>query len=204
MGTLPQRSLFSWKNVDRSPEILRLRRVLNVLPDEELIATLETERQERRDDYPIEAVWNSLIAGVVFGHESVAQQRTIARAGGLTAPITPTPHPLTMKRATRPGRSSGQLSLIFLPGGPTTKKPTLPPSSTLAPTAQHLCPSAIHTPSLPRPLFRKSLTRVAQASCLCELPSAAKKQPIPPLNTTGRLPQAMSFQPYGLRNWVVQ
>jgi hypothetical protein len=72
MGTVAQGSLFSWKIVERSPEILRLRRILAVLPDEELIRALVRERKGKRDDYPLEAVWNSVIAMVVFGHDGPA------------------------------------------------------------------------------------------------------------------------------------
>jgi hypothetical protein len=64
MSTIRQQSLFSWEDVDQSTEILRLRRVLDVLPDEGLIDALLKERRQKRDDYPLEAVWNSLIAGV--------------------------------------------------------------------------------------------------------------------------------------------
>lgn len=72
MATVTQPSLFSWEIVDQSPEILRLQRVLDVLPDDELLDVLVAERAGRRNDYPILAVWNSLIAGIVFGHDSIA------------------------------------------------------------------------------------------------------------------------------------
>jgi len=72
MSTLAQPFLFSWEIVEKSSEILRLKRALDVLPDSELIEALRKERKGKRDDYPVEALWNSLIAGVVFGHESVA------------------------------------------------------------------------------------------------------------------------------------
>ena len=72
MSTIKQSSLFSWDVVNNSPEILRLKRILDVLPDQELMKALRSERKGRRDEYPLELVWNSLLAGVVFGHESVA------------------------------------------------------------------------------------------------------------------------------------
>lgn len=75
MTTVSQLSLFSWKNVDASPEILRLARVLDTLPDEPVIAALIRQRKKKRNDYPVEAVWNSLIAGVVFGHNGVESLR---------------------------------------------------------------------------------------------------------------------------------
>jgi hypothetical protein len=75
MATIAQPYLFSWENVEKSSEIFRLKRVLETLPDGELIAALEADRKRRRDDYPIAAIWNSLIAGIVFGHESIASLR---------------------------------------------------------------------------------------------------------------------------------
>lgn len=84
MSTIAQPYLFSWESVDRSPEILRLKRVLDVLPDAELVDALVGERRGRRDDYPVEAVWNSLIAGIVYGHDSVTSLiRELRRNGEL-------------------------------------------------------------------------------------------------------------------------
>ena len=37
--------------------------------------TLEAGREGRRDDYPIRAVWNSVLKGIVFQHESVESLR---------------------------------------------------------------------------------------------------------------------------------
>jgi len=36
---------------------------------------LEERRDRGRDDYPVRAMWNSLIAGVVFEHPSIASLR---------------------------------------------------------------------------------------------------------------------------------
>jgi len=65
-------SMFSWQAVESSPEILRFRLVLEQLDDEELMNVLEAERGHARDDYPIRAVWNAMIAGIVFRHETRA------------------------------------------------------------------------------------------------------------------------------------
>lgn len=72
MSTIKQFSLFSWDLVNNSPEILRLKRILDVLPDQDLMKAIREDRKGRRDDYPLEVLWNTLLAGVVFGHESVA------------------------------------------------------------------------------------------------------------------------------------
>src|SRR5680860_905656 len=84
MATIVQLPLFSWEAVDSSPEILRLKRVLDVLPDADLIEILLQERKGKRNDYPLEAVWNSLIAGIVFGHGSIESlRRELLRNGEL-------------------------------------------------------------------------------------------------------------------------
>ena len=64
--------LFSWADVEKLPELRRLELVLDTLPDEELLATLEAERGRGRNDYPVRAMWRALLAGVVFGHRSIA------------------------------------------------------------------------------------------------------------------------------------
>jgi len=67
-----QKSLFSWKQVDLSPELLRLKRVLDVIPDGHIIAALESLRGLRgRNAYPVRPVWNALLAGIVFQHPTV-------------------------------------------------------------------------------------------------------------------------------------
>lgn len=73
-------NLFSWDQVDAKSDLQRLRLVLEAIPDEELMRTLERERKGRRDKYPIRAVWNSLIAGVVFEHAGIESlRRELAR-----------------------------------------------------------------------------------------------------------------------------
>ena len=76
MATIAQRELFSWKEIEELGDLERLRLVLDHLPDEPLMEVLEAERGVRgRDDYPVRAVWNSLLAGIIYGHESVESLR---------------------------------------------------------------------------------------------------------------------------------
>ena len=84
MAIMPQPQLFSWEHIDAASDLDRLRMVLDALPDEALMGVLEDERKGRRDDYPIRAVWNSVIAGIVFQHSGVeALRRELARNGEL-------------------------------------------------------------------------------------------------------------------------
>lgn len=84
MSILPQPSLFSWEEVEATREISRLTRLLDVLPDRELLDALEAERAGRRNDYPLAALWRALLAGIVFGHPSLASlSRELGRNGQL-------------------------------------------------------------------------------------------------------------------------
>jgi len=69
------RRLFSWQEVEDLGDLERLQLVLDAVPDERLMRVLAAERGQGRNDYPVRAVWNSILAGVVFGHPSVASLR---------------------------------------------------------------------------------------------------------------------------------
>ena len=84
MAIIPEPYLFSWKNVDAQSDLKRLEFVLSALPDERLMRKLEQRRGRGRDDYPVRAVWNSIIAGIVFGHKTVESlRRELMRNGEL-------------------------------------------------------------------------------------------------------------------------
>lgn len=72
MAILAQPSLFDWCDIEAGSDLDRLRLVLGAMPDEALVAQLEAERGRGRDDYPVRACWNALVASYVFQHPSVA------------------------------------------------------------------------------------------------------------------------------------
>ena len=71
MAIISQTNLFSWEEIEELGDLDRLRLVLDHLPDEELMRVLEKERAKGRDDNPVRAIWNSIIAAIVFQHNSV-------------------------------------------------------------------------------------------------------------------------------------
>jgi hypothetical protein len=84
MAIIPQGNLFSWKEIDELGDLERLRLVIEHLPDEELMLTLEGHRGRGRDEYPVRAVWNSLLAGIVYQHPSIdSLRRELSRNGQL-------------------------------------------------------------------------------------------------------------------------
>jgi len=65
------RSLFSWDDVENLPDLKRLSLVLNYIPDEKIVQAMEKKRGNGRDDFPVRPMWNAVIAGIVFQHESI-------------------------------------------------------------------------------------------------------------------------------------
>lgn len=75
MASIAQKSLFCWQDIEELGDLKRLKLVLDSIPDEGLMKLLEERRGCGRNDYPVRAVWNSLLAMVVFGHGSIASLR---------------------------------------------------------------------------------------------------------------------------------
>ncbi|MCY0899622.1 MAG: hypothetical protein OWU33_11940 [Firmicutes bacterium] len=66
MAIIPQPPVFSWHELSELGDLERLVLVLDTLPDESLMRTLEAACGRGRNDYPIRARWNSLLAGGSF------------------------------------------------------------------------------------------------------------------------------------------
>jgi len=64
-------SLFDWRDVDARSDLDRFYLVCDHLPDTRLVQYLEVMRGSGRDDYPVAAMWNAVVAGVVFQHPSI-------------------------------------------------------------------------------------------------------------------------------------
>ena len=84
MAIIPQMSLFDYREIESLGDLKRLRLVLEYLPDEKFMKHLEKERGNGRDDYPIRAMWNSILAGIIFEHPKIASLiRELSRNGQL-------------------------------------------------------------------------------------------------------------------------
>ena len=93
MAKLITRYLFSWKDVEARSDLERLKLVLEHLPDEALMEAMEKHRKWGRDDYPIRPVWNSVLAGVVYQHQSIdSLRRELSRNGELRGVCGFDPH----------------------------------------------------------------------------------------------------------------
>ncbi len=52
MAIIPQITIFEWAEIENLGDLERLKLVLENLPDENLMVTLENDRKNGRDDYP--------------------------------------------------------------------------------------------------------------------------------------------------------
>lgn len=75
MAIIHETFLFSWENLENTGDLYRLELLLRHLPDEKLMDAIEKTRGNGRNDYPVRAVWNSILAGVVLEHKSIASLR---------------------------------------------------------------------------------------------------------------------------------
>ena len=79
MAIIQQLQLFSWKDfqddLQNLGDLERLKLVIETMPDQKLIQILRTLRSKGRNDHPIEAMWNSILAGIVFEHVSIESLR---------------------------------------------------------------------------------------------------------------------------------
>jgi Transposase DDE domain len=63
--------LFAWAKLEDHPHLATLRQLLEVLPDQQLLAGLHQARGRGRDDFPIEQLWGIVVCTVALRHLSV-------------------------------------------------------------------------------------------------------------------------------------
>lgn len=64
--------LFSWRDVEAQSDMDRLRLVIDAMPDQAIVEKLRETRGKGRNDYPVRAMWNALLAGIIYQHASMA------------------------------------------------------------------------------------------------------------------------------------
>lgn len=84
MAIILHRNLFTWDQIDTTSDLAQLDLVLKHLPDEEIVEELERRRGNGRDTYPVRPTWNALLAGIIFGHDTIESLlRELKRNGEL-------------------------------------------------------------------------------------------------------------------------
>ncbi|MGB5835366.1 MAG: transposase, partial [Thiohalocapsa sp.] len=116
-------------DVETRRDLDRLKLAINHLRDERLVQYLEAMRGHGRDDYPVRANWNALLAGIVFQHESPESLlRELTRNPSLMDACGFDPLPLQRKPKPRVVTDAETgLSRIELPPAPAPPSPRPPP-----------------------------------------------------------------------------
>ena len=84
MAIIPQQKLFGWEQIEELNDLKRLQLALTYMPDEKIMQHLEQDRGNGRDDYPVRGMWNAVIAGIVYQHNSIEfLRRELDRNGQL-------------------------------------------------------------------------------------------------------------------------
>ena len=72
MKIISQMSLFGYNESENLGDLERLQMVLDYMPDEKIIHKLYKIRGKGRNDWPVEAMWNSFLASFVFDHRNIS------------------------------------------------------------------------------------------------------------------------------------
>jgi transposase len=75
MAIIHQQTLFSWKDCDDLGDLERLKLVIETIPDQKLMQVLARTRGRGRNDHPVSAMWNSILAGIIYQHKSIESLR---------------------------------------------------------------------------------------------------------------------------------
>ncbi len=75
MNNISQISIFDYTEIENLGDLEKLKLFLENVNDDKLCKTLEEERKNGRNDYPIRAVLNSLYAMKIYGHRGVESLR---------------------------------------------------------------------------------------------------------------------------------
>ena len=115
MAKIPQRLLFNWDAIEAKSDLERFYLVRDNLPDEPIAIALEKNRGKGRDDFPVRAMWNAVLAGIVFQHESIESLiRELSRNPSLLEACGFDPTPITKQPEARLERdeTTGKMKVI--------------------------------------------------------------------------------------------
>jgi len=115
MAKIPQRSLFTWNAIEAKSDLERFYLVRDNLPDEQIVIALEKNRGKGRDDFAVRAMWNSMLAGIVFQHGSIESLiRELSRNPSLLEACGFDPTPITKQPEARLERDekTGKMKVI--------------------------------------------------------------------------------------------
>ena len=80
MNNISQISIFDYSEIENLGDLEKLKIFFENIEDDELCKTIETERKNGRNDYPVRTMLNLIYAMKIYGHRSVESfRRELAR-----------------------------------------------------------------------------------------------------------------------------
>ncbi|MCO6454664.1 MAG: transposase [Pirellulaceae bacterium] len=65
------KQLFAWDSLEDSPTLKTIQQLLDVIPDEALLAQLEASRGKGRNDYSVRTLWGVLVLSIALRHQNI-------------------------------------------------------------------------------------------------------------------------------------
>lgn len=65
------KQLFAWDCLEDSPTLKTIRQLLEVIPDDSLLASLEQARGKGRNDYSLRTLWGVLVLSIALRHPTI-------------------------------------------------------------------------------------------------------------------------------------
>ena len=75
MKIITQLDLFDYSEIEVLGDLERLKYVIDNVPDDKIVEKLNKIRGKGRNEYPVVAMWNSILAMPVLGHSTVNDLR---------------------------------------------------------------------------------------------------------------------------------
>ena len=116
MAKIVQRLLFNWDAIEAKSDLERFYLVRDNLADEDIVMTMEQIRGNGRDDFPVRAMWNAVLAGIVFQHASIESLiRELSRNPSLLAACGFDPTPVTKQpeASLQRDEQTGKMKVIY-------------------------------------------------------------------------------------------
>lgn len=63
--------LFAWDDLEDSPTLKTIKQLLDILPDETLVNSLQQARGKGRGDYPVQVLWRTLVLSIALRHPTI-------------------------------------------------------------------------------------------------------------------------------------
>ena len=116
MAKIVQPLLFNWDAIEAKSDLERFYLVRDNLADEDIVMTMEQIRGNGRDDFPVRAMWNAVLAGIVFQHASIESLiRELSRNPSLleACGFDPTPVTKQPEASLQRDEQTGKMKVIY-------------------------------------------------------------------------------------------